>query len=130
MKKHFTKVAVIAASVMLIMPVMLMAVPVLAQPNLGVEFVDDELGLAASDPRTAAVSLVQLLMTFLGIIAVVIILYGGFTWLTAAGNEDKVASAKKIIAAGVIGLVIILAAFLIVNFVINEVSNSLEGGGV
>jgi len=130
MKKLFTKIAVIIASILVVMPVTIMAIPVLAQvdgPDLGVSYVDDELGLAVADPREAAVNLVQLLMTFLGIIAVVIILYGGFTWLTAAGNEDKVASAKKIIAAGIIGLVIILAAFLIVNFVITNVSDSLGG---
>jgi hypothetical protein len=102
--------------------------PAFAQPNLGLDFVDDELGLAVADPRVAAIGLVELLMTFLGIIAVIIILYGGFMWMTAAGNDDRVSTAKKIISAGVIGLVIILAAFLIVNFVVDEVSNALDQG--
>jgi hypothetical protein len=126
MKKHLRKNLVVAATVLAVLPVFMMALPALAQtgPNLGINYVTP-LNLANADPRTAAVSLVRLLMTFLGIIAVVIILYGGFVWLTAAGNEDKVASAKKIIAAGVIGLIIILAAFLIVNFVITNVSNAL-----
>ena len=39
-------------------------------------------------------------------------------WMTAAGNEDKTGTAKKIMTAGVIGLVIILAAFGIARFVI------------
>ena len=104
----------------------MMALPVSAQaPDLGVEYVEP-LELADADPREAAVNLVRLLMTFLGIIAVVIILLGGFKWMTAAGNEDKVAEAKKIISAGIIGLVIILSAFLIVNFVITNVSESLQ----
>ncbi|MCU0679462.1 MAG: pilin [Planctomycetes bacterium] len=96
------------------------------QPDLGMNYVTP-LNLANADPREAAISLIKLLMTFLGIIAVVIVLYGGFVWLTAAGNEDRVSTAKKIIVAGVIGLIIILAAFLIVNFVVENVSTALNG---
>jgi hypothetical protein len=103
------------------------AVPAMAQqPDLGMNYVTP-LNLANADPREAAISLIKLLMTFLGIIAVVIVLYGGFVWLTAAGNEDRVSTAKKIIVAGVIGLIIILAAFLIVNFVVENVSTALNG---
>jgi hypothetical protein len=40
--------------------------------------------------------------------------------MTAAGNEDSVADAKKILIAAVIGLVIILAAWAITNFVITQ----------
>lgn len=102
------------------------ALPAFAQPNLGIQYTRN-LNLANADPRVAAVSLVKLLMTFLGIIAVVIILLGGFKWMTAAGNEDKVSEAKKLIGAGIIGLVIILSAFLIVNFVVTNVSTALNG---
>ena len=129
MKKNFSKALIIVAVTMIALPALALALPALAQPSALTESLEyvEPLELADADPREAAVSLVRLLMTFLGIIAVVIILYGGFVWLTAAGNEDKVASAKKIIAAGIIGLVIILAAFLIVNFVVENVSESLGG---
>ena len=53
-------------------------------------------------------------------LAVIIILAGGFMWMTAAGNEDKVATAKKLMAAGVIGLVVVLASFGIAKFVIGS----------
>jgi len=65
-------------------------------------------------------------MTFLAIIAVIVILIGGFRWMTAAGNEDRVASAKKTIIAGAIGLIIILAAYAIVTFVITTTTNLLN----
>lgn len=102
---------------------------VLAEPDLGMQNYANNLGLADygdQDPRDAAISIVKYLMTFLGIIAVVVILLGGFKWMTAAGNEDKVAEAKKLIIAGIIGLVIILAAFAIVSFVITTTTNALE----
>jgi heme/copper-type cytochrome/quinol oxidase subunit 2 len=111
----------------LLAPALMLAVPAHAQNiDLGTNYVTNEINFATGDPRTAAMSLVKLLMTFLGIIAVVIMLYGGFIWMTAAGNEDKVDQAKKLIAAGIIGLIIILAAFLIVNFVVTNVSNALN----
>ncbi len=93
-----------------------------AQPDFGFNYAEN-LGLGNADPRDAAVTLIKVIMTFLGIIAVIIILYGGFTWLTAAGNEDKVAQARKIIIAGVIGLIIILSAWAITTFVLNQMSN-------
>ncbi len=94
--------------------------------DMGMNFARN-LGLAERDPREAAMSLIRLIMTFIGLIAVCIMLYGGFLWMTAAGNEDKVETAKKLIMAGIIGLIIILAAFLIVNFVVTNVTNALNG---
>ena len=79
----------------------------------------------ANDPKEAAVTIVRYLMTFLGIIAVIVILWGGFQWLTAGGNEDKVAGAKKTLIAGIIGLIIIIAAFAIVQVIVSTTTNIL-----
>jgi len=76
-------------------------------------------GLGSTDPRTIAANVINILLGFLGIIAVVLVLAGGFMWMTAAGNEDKVAQAKKVMSAGVIGLIIVLAAFGIAKFVVD-----------
>jgi len=65
-------------------------------------------------------SIIQIILGFLGIIAVLIILWGGFIWMTAAGDPDKVDKAKKMIYSGIIGLVIIFAAYAIAYFVINS----------
>ena len=59
-------------------------------------------------------------MGLLGIVAVVIILIGGFTWMTAGGNDEKVGEAKKWIFAGIIGLAIILSAYALSSFVIKS----------
>jgi hypothetical protein len=92
--------------------------------NLGISNTD------ISDPRDLAVNIVRFLMTFLGIIAVVIILYGGFMWMTAAGNEDKVGKAKSIIVAGAIGLAVIISAYVIVNFVITTTNSVITDGNI
>jgi heme/copper-type cytochrome/quinol oxidase subunit 2 len=87
-----------------------------------------ETGLGERDPRDIIASIINIALGFLGILAVVIILIGGFKWMTAAGNEDQVGEAKKIIIAGVIGLVIILAAWGIAQFVLTQLINATTSG--
>jgi len=60
---------------------------------------------------------IRYLLSFLGVIAVLIIIYGGFTWMTAAGNEEKVKKAKSMLQNGIIGLVIIILAYAITIFI-------------
>jgi len=84
----------------------------------------DSIVLGNKDPRTMVTQIINVLLTILGIVAVVIVLLGGFKWMTAGGNEDKVGEAKKILGAGVIGLVIILAAWGIAAFVLNTLMSA------
>jgi hypothetical protein len=100
---------------------------VLAQASLGIE-VGVNTGLGTADLKTIIVRIVQILLGFLGIAAVVVIIYGGYIWMTAAGNEEKVASAKKILVNAIIGLTVILAAFAIVTYVINKFGEATREG--
>jgi len=132
MKNNLIKnIVVFIVFMMVAVPVVLVGTKVHAAPDIGMNYVSGENGLGLSnqnsDPRQMAVNIVKYLMTFLGIIAVVIILLGGFKWMTAGGNEDKVDEAKKLIIAGLIGLVIILAAFIIVQFVMRVSNQALNG---
>jgi uncharacterized membrane protein YidH (DUF202 family) len=98
-----------------------------AAEAFGLADLDGEINLsdAEKDPKTVAIDIINYLLTFLGIIAVVIILLGGFKWMTAAGNEDKVAEAKKLIVAGIIGLAIIMSAWVITKAVISAVDTNI-----
>lgn len=82
--------------------------------------VGDATGLGQTDVRITAARIIRVAMGLLGIITVVVILIGGFTWMTAGGNEEKVGEAKKFIYSGIIGLVIILSAYAIASFVITQ----------
>ncbi len=97
----------------------LMVMPAFAATDFGLGY-GTYLGLGTNDIKTGIMNIVQYLLGFLGIIAILIILYGGFTWMTAAGNEEKVGKAKQIISAGIIGLVIIFVSYALVTFVINQ----------
>ena len=66
-------------------------------------------------------------VTLLGIVAVVIILIGGFKWMTAGGNEDQTGEAKGWIFSGVIGLAIILSAYALATYVINSLVTATTG---
>ncbi len=91
--------------------------------------VETALGLGNEDPRTIVSSVVSVLLGFLGILAVLIILFAGFKWMTAGGNDDNVASAKKMMTAGVIGLVIVLASFGLSQFVIEALYDATGASG-
>ena len=94
--------------------------------DTGMNYVSNTVELGDTDPRTVAASVINAILGFLGIIAVVIILLGGFKWMTAGGNEEKVEEAQKLIKAGIIGLIIILAAWGIASFVLNTLINSTK----
>ena len=88
--------------------------------EVGLEEVDEEIELGNRDIRATIASIINVAMGLLGIIAVAIILIGGFQWMTAGGNEENVDKAKKRIIQGVIGLAIILASWAIARFVLES----------
>ena len=81
------------------------------------------------DPTVVVSSIINVVLSLLGITAVIIILLGGFKWMTAQGNSDKVTEAKDLIKNGIIGLVIIFFAYSIAKFVINNLSDVSTGAG-
>lgn len=118
-----------AMALILVMPLFAVTLTANAQSTLqdnltgadsGMDTLKTETGLGDKSPKAIVASVIKILLGFLGMISVIIILWGGFKWMTAGGNEDGVTEAKKIITAGIIGLVIILAAYGIATFVINQ----------
>lgn len=113
--------AVLAAS--------LLFVQIALAQNFGLNEVGDEIALVDGDPRVIAARIIRVALGFLGVLALGIVLYGGFVWMTSAGNEEKIATAKKILTNGLIGLVIILMAVGITQYVLSTLIGALTGGG-
>lgn len=101
-------------------------VPVVAMAT-SFENLGGTLGLGSKDLKDTVITFIQWVLGLLALIAVIMILIGGFQWLTAGGNEEKVASAKKVISAAIIGLVVVLLAWAIAIFAANVISNSTAG---
>ncbi|MCI0479221.1 pilin [Candidatus Uhrbacteria bacterium] len=79
---------------------------------------------ATSDLPTLIGNIIGGLMSLVGAILFVYLLYGGFRWMTAGGDEKKVGEARDVIKNAVIGLVIIVLAYAIATFVIDQVSKA------
>jgi len=106
--------------------VMLLALPVMASATVTsytVENIGGSVGLGTADLKDTVVNIIQWVLGILALVAVVMIIIGGFQWMTAAGNEEKIEKAKKVISAAVIGLIIVLLAWAIVIFVAGTTSN-------
>jgi len=81
---------------------------------------------AVDTPLTSIIGrIVNVILGLLGVILLFIVLYAGFLWMTAGGNEETVGKAKKWMLNGVIGLIIVLLAYAIANFVIVKLSGAL-----
>ncbi|HBH16852.1 MAG TPA: hypothetical protein DDW92_01135, partial [Candidatus Veblenbacteria bacterium] len=72
--------------------------------------------------------IINIILGFLGVVAIGLILYAGWIWMTSRGDAQKIAKAKKIMAGGVIGLAIVLSAFAIASFIIRQLLDATGGG--
>lgn len=68
--------------------------------------------------RSLILTFLNFFLGFLGLLAVVMVIYGGILYITGAGEQDKLDKGKKIIMYAVVGIVIILLAFALVNTIL------------
>ena len=80
-------------------------------------------GLGTRDVREVIFLIINVILGFLSIIAILLILWGGFKWMTAGGAEDQIEEAKKIIIAGVVGMAVIFTSYAIATFVVRSLVN-------
>ena len=86
--------------------------------------------LGSQDIRVTIANIIQVALGILGIVALIIVIYGGVRYMTAGGDDAKVTDAKKILINGAIGLAIILSAFAITRFIFNQLSKATGSGVV
>ena len=97
----------------------------------------DDTAKAAQLPLTENIAqvigqIIYAILGFLGIIFILLLIYGGFLRMTAQGDPGKIKTSYGIITSAVIGVVIILASYTITAFIIGQVEGSGgngEGGG-
>jgi hypothetical protein len=78
-----------------------------------------------TDIRLIVVRIINVFLSFLGLIMVILILLAGFNWMTSRGEEEVVNKAKAQIKTAVIGLVIVLCSYVIVHFVVDTINKEV-----
>lgn len=94
--------------------------------SFSVESVGDQIGVSSLDLKQIIINIIRWALGLLTLVAVGYMIYGGYVWLTAGGNEQRVEKAKQIILQAAIGLVIVLMAWAIVLFIVKTTSNALS----
>ncbi len=117
---------VVATAATLALPVATRAADSLDAKDLGVDAIGSSLKLGSGDVRQTAARIINVALGFLGIIAVVIVLLGGFKYMVAGGSEEKTGEARKLIVSGIIGLAIILSAWAITSYVISNLISATQ----
>ena len=74
-----------------------------------------------SDAPKRVADIINIFIAVMGVIAVIMIIYGGVTMVLSLGNAEKVRKAKNIMIYSAIGLLVVLISFAIVNFVLDNV---------
>ena len=69
--------------------------------------------------------IINQVLTFIGVIFLFLLLYAGYLWMNARGKEEEIDKAKKIVQEAVIGLIIILLARLITEFILLQVGQAI-----
>lgn len=131
--KHLPKLATMASAVGLGAMLLTATASFAAQPtvqlkDLGLQEVQENAGLGDQTFQATAGQLIRVVLSTLGLIAIAITIWGGFRWMTAGGSEDKVDEAKKILYSGIIGIVIILSAYAMTNFVLGALIGATTVG--
>ncbi len=83
-------------------------------------------GFSSQDLKLTIANIVRIVLGFIGILFLLLVLYGGLVWMTSQGQPDKINRAKKIIASAVIGLLIVLSAYSIAGFIVGSLQGAVS----
>ncbi len=125
-KQVVSLAASIGLAAALVLPSVAFAADSLNANDLGVNAIQGSIKLGSGDIRQTAANIINVALGFLGIIAVIIVLLGGFKYMVSGGNEEKTSEAKKLIISGIIGLAIILSAWAITSFVLSRLLSATQ----
>ena len=122
---------VFVAVVLLAMPLLTMAGTVKSEitgplSTIGQTGFDEPSGSGVTLPDRIG-RIIKIVLGLLGIVLIVIVIYAGFLWMTAGGNEDQVKKARQWLINAIIGLAIILSAYAITDFIITKLISATTG---
>ena len=88
------------------------------------------LGDGVDDPRAIVGNVIKALFGIVGSLALAIFIFGGFTWVTSAGNEEKIKKGKDMIMWAAFGLIVVFASYALVTFVLSALTGASTSDAV
>lgn len=86
--------------------------------------IEKKTGLGNTSVATATGTIINILLGLLGVIVTVLLFYGGFVWMSANGNDEKISEAKKLIIGAIIGLFIIFLSASLTRLIIRSLASA------
>jgi len=84
--------------------------------------------LPRDDIATIIVRIIRYVIGLVGIILLVMLIYGGVMYMTSAGNEEQAGKAKQVLTYAIVGIVIVAFSFLITQFIVSALTGSTGNG--
>ena len=116
-----------------VMSVMFIPNSLLAQ-DIGAGFVKEAATGAGFSEKTTETTfaanlgfIVRIILSFVGVIFLILMVYAGILWMTAQGDETKIEKAQSIIKSAIIGLILTISAYSVTNFVVPRIVGRAAG---
>ncbi|MFW5888251.1 MAG: pilin [Patescibacteria group bacterium] len=97
----------------------------------GMDQVGEKFGEGGDEPedvRNIIVDIIRIALSFLALIFLILTVMAGYKWMTASGNEDRIKEAKSQLSHAIIGLLIVLSALAITEFILEAFIDATDGG--
>jgi hypothetical protein len=82
-------------------------------------------GDTTKTPEAIIAEIIKIALGFLGVIFIILTIYAGFLWMTAMGESDKIGTAKEIFISSITGLIIVLSAYLLTNYIFTSLGEAI-----
>jgi len=100
----------------------------------GIGFIEDvgkgggyETNAETTNLRSIIGAIIRAALTLIGGLFLIMMVYGGYSWMTDRGDSEKVKTAKDTITRAIIGLIIVMGAYAITNFITGRLVETAAG---
>lgn len=85
----------------------------------------DQIGQSQDDSflQTRAGQVIGFILSFVGVLFLILMIYAGLTWMTAGGNKEQVSKARNLMINAVLGLIIVMGAYALTAFIGQQLTN-------
>ncbi len=102
----------------------LLALPTVAFAQDSAETVASAAGLGTQSVLTTIGTIISVILGFIGVVFLILLIYSGWVWMTAGGEEERIKKAKRTLINATIGIIITFSAYAIASFVLNAIGDA------